>query len=94
MSFFIGDVEKARVVVRQKLKEADDEPEEEFPITWANLQWNAGTSLTEGGIFEAGCCVFADGITNVLESTTGEDIICQIGYSTANTIPDGDDWTW
>ena len=94
VSFFIGDVEKARVVVRQKLKEDGDEPEEEFPITWANLQWNAGTSLTEGGIFEAGCCVFADGITNVLESTTGEDIICQIGYSTANTIPDGDDWTW
>ena len=71
VSFFIGDVEKARVVVRQKMKEAGDEPEEEFPITWANLQWNAGTSLTEGGIFEAGCCVFADGVTIVLEQPPG-----------------------
>lgn len=94
VTFFIGDTEVAKVQVHQKMKEAGDEPEEEYPITWANLQWNAGDKLTEGSIFEAGCCVFANGITNTLESSTGEDIICQIGYSTKDSRPDGEDWVW
>ena len=94
VTFFIGDDAMAAVKVVQDIQNEADRPTEEFPITWANLQWAVSTVVAEGSPFEAGCCVYADGITNVMESTTGEDITCEIGYSTANTLPDGDDWTW
>lgn len=94
VAFFIGDKLVATVTVHQDKQNEQDRPEEEFPITWANLQWTAATVIAEGVQFEAGCCVFANGITNTLESTTGEEIMAQIGYATENSRPDGDDWKW
>ncbi len=92
--FYLEDEEVVRLIVKQSTEGAGEGPDEEFPITWANLQWCASTAILEGGNFEAGSCVFANGITNVLESTTGEDITCDIGYSLDDTSPDGDGWTW
>lgn len=94
VKFYLGDDEYATVNVHQDIQNEEDRPEEEYPITWANLQWAAATAIAEGTYFEAGCCVYANGITNAMESTTGEDIVAQIGYSTEDSRPDGDDWTW
>lgn len=95
LTFYLGDEAAAEVTVIQDIENGNDRPvEEEFPVTWANLEWAAATVIPAGGIFEAGCCVFADGVTNTLESNTGEAITCDIGYSTSDSRPDGDDWTW
>jgi hypothetical protein len=63
-------------------------------ITWANLQWEAATVINEGESFEAGAVVFADGLTNVVNSTTGEGMLSDIGYSSSNSDPSSDSWTW
>lgn len=94
VTFFLQDEEIATLLIRQDKQNEEERPEEQFPITWANLQWTASTSLTEGDTFEAGTCVFADGITNALESTTGEGIVADLGYSLTDTDPSGPDWTW
>ena len=94
ITFFLQDEEVATLIIKQEIPNEEERPEEEFPITWANLQWKAAASINEGESFEAGSCVFADGITNTIESTTGEDITCEIGYSLENTPPSGEDWTW
>lgn len=95
VTFFLEDVEIATLTVKQNIQDEGERPEEEFPITWANLQWNAGNLIKLGDAFEAGSCVFADGITNAVDSETGEDITCDIGYSLADTDPSlGEDWTW
>jgi len=93
VSLYVGDVVMATLMVLQDTM-SGVAPEEEYPITWANLQWKASDAILVGKQFEAGCCVFADGITNVLDSETGEDITCDIGYCTENTRPDGNDWKW
>lgn len=94
VSFYLGDERVALVNISQAKQDESDRPDEEFPITWANLQWAAATAIAEGTEFEAGCCVFANGITNAMESTTGEDITCDIGYCTEDSRPDGNDWKW
>lgn len=95
VTFFLEDVEIATLIVKQKIQDEGERPEEEFPITWANLQWNAGNLIKPGDAFEAGSCVFADGITNAVDSETGEDITCDIGYSLADTDPSsGEGWIW
>lgn len=94
VTFFLEDKEVAILTIKQNIPKEDEKPEEEFPITWANLQWKSADIMTKGDNFEAGSCVFADGITNAMESTTGEDITCDIGYSSADTSPDGEGWTW
>lgn len=38
--------------------------------------------------------MFADGITNSVDSETGEEITCDIGYSFTDTDPSGEDWIW
>jgi hypothetical protein len=63
-------------------------------VTWANLQWEASTTITQGQSFEAGAVAFADGLTNAVASTTGEGMICEIGYSSSDTDPSTSDWTW
>ncbi len=94
VTFFVGDVEFAKVIISQDIQNEEDRPEEEYPITWANIQWWAADAIAEGSYFEAGCCVYANGVTNAMESTTGEDIVAQIGYCVDNTNPDGADWRW
>ena len=64
-------------------------------ISWANLQWEGSTTITQGQSFEAGAVVFAEGVTNTATaSTTGEGITCEIGYNTTNTDPSTTGWTW
>ena len=64
-------------------------------ISWANLQWEGSTTINQGQSFEAGGVVFAEGVTNVpTASTTGEGIVCEIGYSITNTDPSTTGWTW
>ncbi len=63
-------------------------------ISWAYLQWAASTTISQGEVFEAGAAVFADGLTNAVNSTTGEGIICELGYSSSNTDPSTSGWTW
>jgi hypothetical protein len=63
-------------------------------ITWAYLQWAASTNINQGQVFEAGAAVFADGLTNAVNSTTGEGITCELGYSSSNTNPSSSGWTW
>lgn len=94
VTFFLEDVEIATLTVKQNIQDEGERPEEEFPITWANLQWAASNLIKLGDAFEAGSKVFADGITNAVDSETGEDITCDIGYSLANTDPSGEGWTW
>lgn len=94
VTFFLEDVEIATLTIKQNIQDEGERPEEEFPITWANLQWNAGNLIKPGDAFEAGSCVFADGITNAVDSETGEDITCDIGYSLTDTDPSGEGWTW
>lgn len=94
VDFYINDNLVATLTILQDTLSEQDRPDEEFPITWANLQWKTSGVIAEGKLFEAGCCVYADGITNVLDSETGEDITCDIGYCTQNTRPDGEDWIW
>ena len=94
IAFYLGDEPAAVVTVNQDKGKEDEKPAEESPVTWANLQWAAASVVPAGSFFEAGCCVFADVITNTTESTTGETIGCDIGYSVGDTPPDGDDWTW
>lgn len=94
VTFYIGDDALATLTVDQEIRSEEELPEEESPVTWANLQWTASLIVAEGTAFEAGCCVFADGITNTMESTTGEGITCEIGYSTEDSKPDGEEWVW
>lgn len=95
VTFFLLDEAVATLIIKQNIQNEEERPDEEFPITWANLQWAASKVIKEGETFEAGSCVFADGVTNVYsESTTGEGIICDIGYSLSDTDPSGDGWTW
>ena len=94
ITFFLQDEEIITLTIKQDKQNEEEKPEEEFPITWANLQWSSSNSITVGESFEAGACVFADGITNANESTTGEDIIADLGYSLNDTDPSGIDWTW
>lgn len=63
-------------------------------ISWAYLQWAASTTINQGQVFEAGAAVFADGLTNTMNSTTGEGITCELGYSSNNTDPSTSGWTW
>lgn len=94
VTFFLEDVEIATLTIKQNIQDEGERPEEEFPITWANLQWAASNLIKPGDAFEAGSCVFADGITNAVDSETGEDITCDIGYSLTDTDPSGEGWTW
>lgn len=94
VTFFLEDVEIATLTIKQNIQDEGERPEEEFPITWANLQWAASNLIKLGDAFEAGSCVFADGITNAVDSETGEDITCDIGYSLTDTDPSGEGWTW
>lgn len=75
-----------------ELKEVEDT--DSNPVTWMNYQWSTGEEFNEGSAFEASCCVFADGVTNAVESTTGEDIRCDIGYTTGDAEPWEEGWTW
>ena len=63
-------------------------------ISWAYLQWAASTTINQGQVFEAGAAVFADGLTNTMNSTTGEGITADLGYSSSNTNPSTTGWTW
>ena len=72
VTFFLQDEEGITLTVKQSIQDEGERPDEEFPITWANLQWCASNVLNEGDNFEAGSCVFADGITNSVDSETGE----------------------
>lgn len=94
VTFFLQDEEVSTLVIKQSIQNEDEKPEEEFPITWANLQWKAADIINEGETFEAGSCVFADGLTNVIRTGTGGDITCDIGYSSTDTSPDGEGWSW
>ena len=94
VNFYIGDTLMAILTIKQDTLSEGDRPDEEYPITWANLQWKASEIIAEGKLFEAGCCVYADGITNVYDSETGEDITCDIGYCLEDSRPDGEDWKW
>ena len=94
VTFFLQDKEITTVIIKQNIQNEEEKPDEEFPITWANLQWKSAGSINEGDAFEAGSRVFADGITNAMESQTGEDITCEIGYSLNDTDPSGEGWTW
>lgn len=94
VTFFLEDKEIATLAVKQDIQNEEEKPDEKFPITWANLEWKNANTVNEGDAFEAGSCVFADGITNAMESTTGEDIACEIGYSLNDTDPSGNGWTW
>ena len=94
ITFFLQDEEITTLIIRQDKQNEEEKPEEKFPITWANLQWSGSNAINEGDNFEAGSCVFADGITNMTDSQTGEEITCEIGYSLENTPPSGEDWTW
>ena len=94
--FYLDGVETGFLEVLQKTKADSDKPEGEdaYPITWMNYQWTAGDRIKVGDIFEASCCVFANGLTNAVESETGENIRCDIGYTTGDTEPWEDGWTW
>lgn len=94
--FYLDGVETGFLEVVQLTKANSEKPEDEdpYPITWMNYQWTTGERITEGAIFEASCCVFADGLTNAVESETGENIRCDIGYTTGETEPWEDGWTW
>ena len=94
VTFFLQDEEVITLTVKQSIQDEGERPDEEFPITWANLQWAASYLIKPGEYFEAGSKVFADGITNAVNSETGEDITCDIGYSLADTDPSGEGWTW
>lgn len=94
VTFFLQDKEITTVIIKQNIQNEEEKPDEEFPIMWANLQWKSAGSINEGDAFEAGSCVFADGITNAMESQTGEDITCEIGYSLNDTDPSREGWTW
>ena len=74
VTFFLQDEEVITLTVKQSIQDEGERPDEEFPITWANLQWCASSVINEGDDFEAGSCVFADGITNSVDSETGEEI--------------------
>ena len=63
-------------------------------ISWAYLQWAASTTINQGQVFEAGGACFADGLTNTVNSTTGEGINCELGYSSTNNDPSSSGWTW
>lgn len=94
ITFFLDEEIVATLVVKQDIPDESEVPEEEFPITWANLQWQASLVIEEGSSFEAGACVYIDGITNAMESTTGEDVMGELGYSVNNSDPSGEDWIW
>ena len=94
VTFFLQDEEVITLTVKQSIQDEGERPDDEFPITWANLQWCAASVINEGDDFEAGSCVFADGITNSVDSETGEEITCDIGYSLTDTDPSGEDWIW
>lgn len=94
VTFYLQDEEVVTLLIKQDIQDEEDKPDEEFPITWANLQWSASNTISEGTNFEAGSCVFAAGITNTTESTTGEDITGEIGYSLNDVSPAEDSWTW
>lgn len=94
INFTIDNEVMATLTVNQIKKDKSDEPVETSPITWANLQWQASTAIVCGNQFEAGCCVFENGLTNAVESTTGEGIFVQIGWSKNDSNPSGDDWQW
>lgn len=96
VAFYIDGEEAGFMVVKQKTKSDSDKPvdEDPYPISWMNYQWSAGERIVEGAIFEASCCVFADGLTNAIESETGENIRCDIGYTTGTSEPWEDGWTW
>ena len=66
-----------------------------YVVSWANIQWHqdpATIAIGEG--FEAGSKVLVDGLTNAKESATGEEIVCEIGYSLSDDPVNGSDWTW
>ena len=94
--FYLDGVEAGFLEVLQKTKADSEKPEDEdpYPISWMNYQWTTGERITEGEMFEASCCVFADGLTNAVESETGENIRCDIGYTTGDTEPWEEGWTW
>lgn len=94
--FYLDGVEAGFLSVLQKTKADSEKPEDEdpYPISWMNYQWTAGERITAGVMFEASCCVFADGLTNAVESETGENIRCDIGYTTGDTEPWEEGWTW
>lgn len=96
VAFYLDGVEMGFLEVVQKTKADSEKPENEdpYPITWMNYQWTAGERITVGSIFEASCCVFANGLTNAVESETGENILCDIGYTTGDTEPWEDGWIW
>jgi hypothetical protein len=94
VDFYINDNVAATLIVNQDKQNAEDTPIETSPITWANLQWAASTAITQGTQFEAGTCVFENGLTNSMESKTGEGIFVQIGWSKNNSSPTSADWSW
>lgn len=63
-------------------------------ISWAYIQWAASTTINQGQAFEAGAACFADGLTNAVNSTNGEGITCDLGYSSTNNDPSSQGWTW
>lgn len=94
--FYLEGEEVGFLEIIQKTKSDSEAPENEdpYPITWMNYQWTAGERISAGSIFEASCCVFADGLTNAVESETGEDIRCDIGYTTGDSEPWEEGWIW
>lgn len=93
--FYINETQMATLTVNQDKQDESDKPVETSPITWANLQWQAAEQIAVNTQFEAGTCVFVNGLTNVGEaSTDGVPVYVQIGYSKNNSAPTGDDWTW
>lgn len=89
-----GDV-VATLTVLQDKKNEEDKPVLVSSITWANLQWQVGDAIAVGTQFEAACCAFKDGVSNVLEDENADGWIYEIGYSKENTNPASEEgWTW
>lgn len=61
-------------------------------VDWCNLQHPAKDTIYLGSEFNVFARVFEDGITN--NSGKGDYINAWIGYSSTNSDPSGNDWTW
>jgi len=62
-------------------------------ITWGYLQWEASTTPSAGGDFEAMGLAYAEGITDAATKDHNA-IIAQIGYGTTADPTETASWTW
>ena len=47
VTFFLQDEEVITLTVKQSIQDEGERPDEELPITWANLQWCAASVINE-----------------------------------------------